>query len=98
MNYIGIDLGSSYIKAVLVDAVAHKVVEQAYRDTPPKEMRKNHHTFEISMDKIVDIVFSIINEYTNRYKDIEGLSYLPKCMVLYIHSLISRTIMFPGRI
>ncbi|MCC2817056.1 hypothetical protein LK537_07090 [Lachnoclostridium pacaense] len=73
MNYIGIDLGSSYIKAVLVDAVAHKVVEQAYRDTPPKEMRKNHHTFEISMDKIVDIVFSLINEYTNRYKDIEGI-------------------------
>lgn len=73
MKYIGIDLGSSYMKAVLIDAAARKTFGQMNRETPPREAFGNHHIYEISMDKIVNIVRSLIDGYTDRYEDIEGI-------------------------
>ena len=73
MKYIGVDLGSSFIKAVLMDLDQGKIVDQDKMATPEKEPYKNPNYFEIPAKKIVEIVKQLVDHYTKEYSDIEGL-------------------------
>lgn len=73
MKYIGVDLGSSFIKAVLMDLEQGQLVEQNKMATPEKDPHENSNYFEISAKKIVEIVKHLVDGYTEKYSDIEGL-------------------------
>ena len=67
MKYIGVDLGSSFIKAVLMDLDQGKIVDQDKMATPEKEPYKNPNYFEIPAKKIVEIVKQLVDHYTKEY-------------------------------
>ncbi|HIU75515.1 MAG TPA: hypothetical protein IAC62_06515 [Candidatus Pelethocola excrementipullorum] len=73
MKYIGIDLGSSFIKAVFLDLDEGKVIAYRKHPTPRKEKNQNVNVFEIRASHIVDTVQALIDEFTSTYKDVEGV-------------------------
>lgn len=73
MKYIGIDLGSSFVKAVLMDLEQGKIVAQNKMATPAKEPYMNPNYFEIRVQKLVRMVQQLIDGYTEEYPDIEGM-------------------------
>lgn len=73
MKYIGVDLGSSFIKVVLMDLDQGKIVDQDKMATPEKESYENPNYFEIPAKKIVEIVKQLVDHYTKEYPDVEGL-------------------------
>lgn len=73
MKYIGIDLGSSVIKAVLLDLDRHQMIAQHKLASPQKRPHPNPNSFEIPADRLVEIVKSFIDRYTREQDDIEGI-------------------------
>lgn len=73
MKYIGIDLGSSFVKAVLLDLCAEKMVTRKKYPSPKRRKNKNPNIFEIPAGEIVDIVRLLIDGYTSEYSDVEGI-------------------------
>ena len=82
MKYIGVDLGSSFIKAVLMDLDQGKIVDQDKMATPEKEPYKNPNYFEIPAKKIVEIVKQLPH----------------KCTDLYMRFRKKKICIYPGRI
>ncbi|WP_019133403.1 sedoheptulokinase [Kallipyga massiliensis] len=73
MKYIGIDLGSSYIKAVLIDIGNNTVVGISNMKAPSNEKGLDTYKYEIQASEIVNIVKNLIDKYTKSYDDIEGI-------------------------
>ena len=73
MKYIGIDLGSSFIKAVLIDIDKARIIDQSNEPAPRKIQNPNKLVFEIPALKLVNIVKSLIDHYTRQYPDITGI-------------------------
>lgn len=73
MKYIGIDLGSSYVKAVLIDLEAGKMVARSNAPTAPREKRGNPNIFEIPAKKMAGAVKGLIDDYTAEYDDVAGV-------------------------
>lgn len=73
MKYIGIDLGSSFIKAVLLDLEHHRTVNHKKYRAPRKAEHQNPYVFEIPAQELVQIVRTLIDEYTSKYSDVEGI-------------------------
>lgn len=73
MKYIGIDLGSSFVKAVLLDLCTQKTVSGKKCQSPKKKKNANPNIYEVSACELVHIVRAMIDEYTKVYSDIEGI-------------------------
>lgn len=73
MKYIGIDLGSSFIKAVLLDLDHGAIAASSSYPSPQKEPNKNPNIFQLSAVRLAEIVKQLIDEYTSDYHDVEGI-------------------------
>ena len=73
MKYIGVDLGSTYIKAVLLDPAEQRIVSQKKYHSPEKLQNPNINKYEVSAVAYVDKIKGLIDEYTQAYPDVEGL-------------------------
>ena len=73
MKYIGIDLGSSFIKAVLFDLQTGRVLESKRSHSPGRLSDPNPLVFEIPADQMLSIVKEQIDDYTRRYDGVEGI-------------------------
>ena len=90
MKYLGIDIGSSFIKAVLLDLDQYRMISTRKSRSPQKEKNCDPNIFEIPAEEMVDTVRTLINGYTSEY--------LPRCMGLCTAYLEEKTCTYPGRI
>ena len=75
MYFIAIDVGSSYIKSVLLNLDERLIVEEAKQATPSKKASPNPRVFEIPMKEIYQTVEGIIAGYCTRYPNVEGVLF-----------------------
>lgn len=74
MKYLGIDLGSSFIKTVFMDADAKSIVDRRSDEMPGKTECAVRGAYEIDAAQIVRKVTDVIEEYAAGYpEEIEGL-------------------------
>lgn len=73
MKYLGIDIGSSFIKAVLLDLDQYRMISTRKSRSSQKEKNCDPNIFEIPAEEMVDTVRTLINGYTSEYKDIQGV-------------------------
>lgn len=73
MKYIGIDLGSSFVKAVLLDLDRGCIVARKKTVSPDRESNSDPNYFEILAERLVETVQKLVDECTKEYKDIEGV-------------------------
>lgn len=73
MKYLGIDIGSSFIKAVLLDLDQYRMISTRKSRSPQKEKNCDPNIFEIPAEEMVDTVRTLIDGYTSEYKDIQGV-------------------------
>lgn len=73
MRYLGIDIGSSFIKVILFDIYDQKAI---FHYTLPSVERLNSdsiHKFELDANKIVNKVKEIINDALEKSENIDGI-------------------------
>lgn len=75
MKYIALDVGSSFIKAALLDMTSCKVLEKGKISTPRKLVNEDKNIFEISANLLFEIFKGIIDDYAKKYKEIEGVVF-----------------------
>lgn len=73
MKYLGIDLGSSFIKAVLMDLEKQRMISSRKSPAPGRMQNKDPNIFEIPAEELVRSVKILIDSYTKDYKDVEGV-------------------------
>lgn len=74
MNYIAIDIGSTYIKSAILCLNKSKVIEKKSYTFPPRinEPKTNH--FEVHIDEILKIIKGIIKKYIEKNgKNLKGV-------------------------
>ncbi len=75
MRYIGIDIGSSFIKSALIDVDSFSVIAQHKFPSPARTPLEDNKKFEIPASSLLAIVISLIDNYTKEYKDIAGVIF-----------------------
>ena len=73
MKYIGIDVGSSFLKAVLLDLENDRITDSRSFPSPKKIQGQDSLLFEIPALQISDSIKQLIDGYTSQYNDIEGV-------------------------
>jgi len=73
MKYIAIDIGSSFIKFILMDLRTHRIVEKSKIPAPRKLENINPNYFEVSAHQIYAEVQKKIDEYTEKYSGLKGV-------------------------
>lgn len=89
MKYIGIDVGSSFLKAVLLDLEYDCITDSRSFPSPGKIQEENPLLFEIPALQISDNIRQLIDGYTSQYDDIEGV-----ILSTQMHGFVYRV---PGR-
>lgn len=75
MKYIAIDVGSSYIKSALLDMNTCTTLVRKKIPSPEKLLSNNTKHFEIPADVFVSLVRDMIDFYTAKYHDIDGIIF-----------------------
>lgn len=75
MNFIAVDVGSTFIKAALYDLEFNKVVYTRKYYTPAKKKMSDSHYFEVDAMEIVDHIKDIIEKCSEITADIEGIIF-----------------------
>lgn len=75
MYYIGIDIGSSFMKYALLDMNEKTVVEMQKNPTPNKIQMDANYKFEIPAQKILQELQEKIHYFIDKYQEIEGIVF-----------------------
>ena len=75
MNFIAVDIGSTFIKAAIYDLTYSKVVFTQKVHTPPRIEDPDPHRFEVDAEEIVGAIRSIIEKCTQISVDIAGILF-----------------------
>ncbi|WP_303150530.1 sedoheptulokinase [uncultured Cloacibacillus sp.] len=75
MNFIAMDIGSTFIKAEILDLVYEKVIYTKKYHTPLKLPNKDPHYFEVDVQEIVAVVKDIIEKCVHITNDIAGVLF-----------------------
>lgn len=98
MYYIGIDIGSTYVKSVLIDMEAGKARQEQRFPAPAKRELKNRRCFEISAEELLAMVRTQAECFADLYEDIKGV-ILSTQMHGFVYCTEGRRIgIFHGRI
>ena len=81
-----IDIGSSFVKAALIDTAEGTVVEEKKMPAPAKRENADPLLFEIGADSYVQILRDMLEEYTDKYPDTDSL-----LISTQMHGFIYRT-------
>lgn len=73
MKYIAIDIGSSFVKAAVVDVDAQTVVAMNKTPTPEKLPDPNPRHFENDASVFVELVEKLTRDYAKRFRDVAGI-------------------------
>lgn len=73
MKYLGIDIGSSFIKAALLDIYTQKAIFHYTLQSVERLNSDNPHKFELDADKIVNKVKEIIEGALEKNENIHGV-------------------------
>lgn len=73
MKYIGIDMGSSFTKAILLDLEQGTVLAHESYPSPERLPSDNPLVFEISAQILTQNVRDLVDRYTKLYSDIQGI-------------------------
>lgn len=75
MKYIGVDMGSTFTKAVLFDVEQGKVVEHQSVPSPARNQTVNPFHYVVPAKTLVETVHSMIDAYIEKYDDVEGVVF-----------------------
>ena len=75
MNFIAVDIGSTFIKAAIYDLTYDKVIFTYKYHTPPKAEHPDAHYFEVDADEIIKIIRDIIGKCWEISTDIKGIIF-----------------------
>ncbi|MHC1772991.1 MAG: sedoheptulokinase [Flexilinea sp.] len=75
MKYISIDIGSSFIKSVLLETDNCSIIEEKKIPSPPKNLNPGLNIFEVFAARYVEIVRDLIDSFTASYHDINGVLF-----------------------
>lgn len=75
MNFIAVDIGSTFIKAAIYDLACNKVVFTQKYHTPAKLESPDPHRFEVDAEEIVSAVRGIIGKCMSISLDIAGILF-----------------------
>lgn len=75
MNFIAVDIGSTFIKAAIYDLACGRVVFTEKIQTPAKEESVDPHQFEVDAEKIVSIVRGVIEKCMTISLDVAGILF-----------------------
>ncbi|HAX96283.1 MAG TPA: hypothetical protein DCY35_07165 [Prolixibacteraceae bacterium] len=73
MSFLGIDIGSSYIKAAILDPIHSRLMHSHRRVAPERNPVENPHFFEVEPMHILETVVSILDELLKTAHDVEGI-------------------------
>ncbi|MFR6276500.1 MAG: sedoheptulokinase [Blautia sp.] len=89
MKYIGIDVGSSFLKAVLLDLEKDCMIDNRSFPTRKKIPKQNPFLFEIPALQICNKIRKLVDGYTSQFNDIEGV-ILSTQMHGFVYSVAGR--------
>ena len=75
MNFIAVDVGSTFIKAAIYDLKYEKVIYTKKYFTPAKAKNPDPHYFEVDAQKIVECIEDIIQNCSGITQDIQGILF-----------------------
>ncbi|NOU66072.1 hypothetical protein GC096_18715 [Paenibacillus sp. LMG 31461] len=75
MRYLGIDVGSSFIKAALLDTSNQQVMDITKQPTPKRIPNDNMNIYEVNVRSIVDCVKSMIIEHISKRGPVAGILF-----------------------
>lgn len=75
MNFIAVDVGSTFIKAAVYDLEFNKVIYTRKYYTPAKVKYDDSHYFEVDAREIVNYIKDIIQKCSEITADIEGIIF-----------------------
>ena len=75
MNFIAVDIGSTFIKAAIYDLTGNQVVFTQKCPTPAKAESPDPHRFEVSAEEIVSVVRGIIEKCMSVSGNIAGILF-----------------------
>ena len=75
MNFIAVDIGSTFIKAAIYDLTYDKVVFTQKIHTPAKLESPDPHRFEVDAEEIVTAILGIIAKCTAISTDVAGILF-----------------------
>lgn len=73
MYYIGIDLGSTYIKAALLDIEECRIEKYNRQKMPSRIQNRKDCYYEISASEILKIILYQVDEFAREYSGIKGM-------------------------
>ena len=75
MNFIAVDVGSTFIKAAIYDLNYNKVIYTRKYQSPQKISNPDPHYFEVDIQKIMDIILDIIEKCSQITSNISGILF-----------------------
>lgn len=75
MKFITVDIGSTYIKAGLLDVEQRRSVEQKKYGTPKRRPNPDGAYYENDAAEFVEIIKGLIRDFGTRYPDTEGILF-----------------------
>ena len=73
MKTVVIDIGSSFLKAAVLDVENACIVDERKFPSPEKLRYEDPYLFEVPADVYVDFVKGLVDEYAGTFPDLEGL-------------------------
>ncbi|GAA3402164.1 sedoheptulokinase [Paenibacillus hodogayensis] len=73
MNYIGVDIGSSFIKAAILDTGSRQIIDVRKQQTPERLPNPDRNIYEVNVLSIVRSLTTMIDEYAGKYGPIVGI-------------------------
>lgn len=75
MNFIAVDIGSTFIKGAIYDLTYNKVVYTYKYPSPQRKELSDPHYFEVDIQQVVDIILDIIRKSSLITFDISGILF-----------------------
>lgn len=73
MKYIGLDIGSSFIKAAVLDTESRQITDVTKQQTPERLPNPDRNIYEVDVLSIVRSLTIMIDEYAGKYGPIAGI-------------------------
>lgn len=86
MKYIGIDIGSSFIKSAVMDLEAAAILDRRKLPSPPRLPHLDANVFEVAAGQYVKLVRELIDGYTAVFPGIGGVVFSTQ-----MHGFVYRT-------
>lgn len=73
MKYVVVDIGSTHVKAAVLDPEKNMVCDTLTKNSPSRNPNLPHFMFEVPAEQYLDLILDVMELFTKTYPDVEGL-------------------------